>query len=51
MFELKLGWDDYPEEPLPSDGTVLHALERLLPFVARHGGFRFATTNVPGVTR
>jgi hypothetical protein len=50
MFDLKLGWDDYPQEPLPTDGTILHALERLLPFAARHAGYRFATTSVPGVT-
>jgi glycosyltransferase involved in cell wall biosynthesis len=50
LFDLKLGWDDYPQEPLPYDGTVLHALERLLPFVAHHAGYRFATTHVPGVT-
>jgi glycosyltransferase involved in cell wall biosynthesis len=50
LFDLKLGWDDYPPEPLAYDGTILHALERLLPFVARHAGYRFATTHVPGVT-
>jgi glycosyltransferase involved in cell wall biosynthesis len=50
LFGLKLRWDDYPEEPLPYDGTILHALERLLPFVARHAGYRFATTHVAGVT-
>lgn len=50
LFALKLRWDDYPPEPVPYDGTILHALERLLPFVARHAGYRFATTHVPGVT-
>jgi glycosyltransferase involved in cell wall biosynthesis len=50
LFDLKLGWDDYPPEPIPYDGTVLHALERLLPFVAHYAGYRFATTHVPGVT-
>ena len=50
LFGLKLEWQDYPEEPLPVDGTILHALERLLPFAAVHTGFRYATTHVPGVT-
>ena len=50
MFQLKLDWGDYPEEPLPIDGTMVHALERLLPFAAGHAGFRYATTHVPGVT-
>ena len=50
LCELKLGWGDYPEEPVPPDGTLLHALERLLPFAAQHAGYRYATTHVPHVT-
>jgi glycosyltransferase involved in cell wall biosynthesis len=50
LFDLKLGWSDYPEEPLPNDGTILHALERLLPFAAQHAGYRLAVTHIPGVT-
>jgi glycosyltransferase involved in cell wall biosynthesis len=50
MFDLKLDWHDYPEEPIPIDGTILHALERLLPFAVRHSGFRVATTSIPGAT-
>jgi Rhamnan synthesis protein F len=51
LFALGLGWDDYPREPAANDGTILNAIERLLPFVAAHAGYRFATTYVPGVTR
>jgi glycosyltransferase involved in cell wall biosynthesis len=51
LFDLRLRWDDYPEEPIPLDGTVMHALERLLPFAARHVGYGYATTHIPGVTR
>jgi lipopolysaccharide biosynthesis protein len=50
LFELKLRWEDYPEEPLPEDGTILHAVERLLPFATRQAGYGCATTHVPGVT-
>lgn len=50
-FDLGLDWCDYPPEPLPYDGTVLHAIERLLPFVAVATGLRCAVTCVPGVTR
>jgi lipopolysaccharide biosynthesis protein len=50
LFGLNLGWDDYPEEPVPIDGTILHALERLLPFVANHAGYQYATTYIPGMT-
>ncbi|HXW30544.1 MAG TPA: rhamnan synthesis F family protein [Xanthobacteraceae bacterium] len=48
LFALELDWDDYPPEPVARDGTILHAIERLLPFVARHAGYRFAETHVPG---
>jgi lipopolysaccharide biosynthesis protein len=44
-------WEDFPEEPLPYDGTVLHALERLLPFVAKKMGYQVSMTHVPGMTR
>jgi len=51
LFGLGLGWEDYPAEPLPYDGSKLHALERLLPLVAASQGFRSVMTNVAGVTR
>ncbi len=44
-------WEDFPDEPLPYDGTVLHAIERLLPFVAKKMGYHVSMTHVPGVTR
>jgi glycosyltransferase involved in cell wall biosynthesis/ubiquinone/menaquinone biosynthesis C-methylase UbiE len=51
LFERKLDWQDYPTEPLPYDGTILHAIERLLPLVAAKQGFRLVLTNVKGITR
>ena len=42
--------EDDPEEPVPDDGTMLHALERLIPLAAETSGFTFATQHVPGVT-
>ena len=51
LFDLRLGWNDYPKEPVPYDGTILHALERLLSFAVQHAGYRFAMTHVPGMTR
>lgn len=50
LFKLNLDWSSYPKEPAPIDGTILHALERMLPFCAQHAGYRYATTHVPGVT-
>lgn len=51
LFDLGLGWDDYPEEPVPHDGTILHALERLVPVVVESRGFRVAVTHIPGIGR
>ena len=51
LFDLGLDWQDYPEEPLPYDGSMLHALERLLPLVAGKQSARIVLTNVVGVTR
>ena len=51
LFDLGLTWDDYPEEPVPYDGSLLHAIERILPFVVESAGFRNAVTYVAGVTR
>jgi len=51
IFNLGLDWQDYPAEPLPYDGSILHALERLLSLVASSQGFRLALTNVTGITR
>jgi len=51
LFALGFEWEDYPREPAANDGTILNAIERLLPFVAAHAGYRFATTHIPGVTR
>ena len=51
LLELELDWDDYPEEPLANDGTILHALERLLAFAAQKQGFTYATVHIPGITR
>ena len=51
LLALGLDWPDYPAEPLPYDGSMLHALERILPFVVGKQGQRVVLTNVPGVTR
>jgi glycosyltransferase involved in cell wall biosynthesis len=51
MFELGLDWQDYPVEPLPYDGSLLHGLERLFGLAASQAGFSIFNTNVHGVTR
>jgi lipopolysaccharide biosynthesis protein len=44
-------WEDYPEEPLPYDGTMLHAIERLLPSIVEDMGYKWSMTHVAGVYR
>ncbi|MFC5526994.1 rhamnan synthesis F family protein [Rhodanobacter ginsengisoli] len=51
FFDLRLDWQDYPAEPLPYDGSMLHAIERMLPLVAEKQARRIVLTNVVGVTR
>ncbi len=51
LFDMNWTWDMYPEEPLPYDGSVLHAIERLIPVVVAKQGFTQAVTYIPGITR
>lgn len=51
LFNLKLDWSDYPEEPLPYDGSILHAIERILPLVVESQNMTCAVTHIPGVNR
>jgi lipopolysaccharide biosynthesis protein len=51
LIELKLQHQDYPKEPVPDDGTILHAIERIIPTIVQHQGYKYATTYVAGVTR
>ena len=44
LLRLRITPDEYPPEPLPIDGTILHALERLLPLVVEQAGYHYATT-------
>ena len=34
LFDYKWTYESFQDEPLPSDGTISHAVERILPFVA-----------------
>lgn len=39
LFDLNLNYEDFPPEPLPLDGTIGHALERIYGHVAASQGF------------
>tara|TARA_R110000868_G_scaffold237132_1_gene491195 strand:- start:18376 stop:21831 length:3456 start_codon:yes stop_codon:yes gene_type:complete len=55
LFERFLGlgfdWDSYPSEPLPDDGTELHAVERLFGALPQMEKMKTAVLNVVGTTR
>jgi lipopolysaccharide biosynthesis protein len=43
LWRRGFGATDFPDEPLPNDGTILHALERALPSVCEAAGYTWAT--------
>lgn len=51
LFDMPLLTEEIPSEPVPIDGTILHALERIIPFAVEKAGFHYATTHVDGVWR
>jgi lipopolysaccharide biosynthesis protein len=51
FVHLDLAWGDYPPEPLPMDGTMLHAIERLFGVAPAAMDMTCAVTNVRGLTR
>ena len=51
LFDLRLGWDDYPPEPVEENATMLHAIERMFCIVAERTGYRVAASHVAGFPR
>lgn len=39
LFDKGWEYDDFPDEPIADDGTILHAIERIYPFSAQSAGF------------
>lgn len=50
LFDAGLDWEDYPEEPLDEDGTILHAMERLLPSVCEATKHHWKTIYIRGMS-
>ena len=44
LFDLNLSWYDYPKEPIETDGTILHVIERVLPIISAARGFESVVT-------
>ena len=51
LLNLGIKWNEYPEEPIGYDGTLLHAIERLLPLICENQGFTTRQTYVEGIYR
>lgn len=51
LYNLGLQWKDYPEEPVGYDGTMLHAIERLIPQVCLNQGMHYGVSHTPGLNR
>lgn len=39
LFLINWKYDDFDQEPLPDDGTISHAIERILPYVSQDAGY------------
>jgi len=49
LWALGLGLQDFPTEPAPYDGTILHAIERMLPAVCEATGHGWCTVHCEGL--
>ena len=45
LLNAGLEYHDFQEEPIPSDGTIAHVIERLFAYVARLNGYNFIELN------
>lgn len=43
LFDQKWLYTDFPEEPMPIDGTISHAIEKILGYVAQDAGYQTGT--------
>jgi rhamnosyltransferase len=39
LFDVNWKYKDFPVEPNANDGTILHSIERIYPFVVQHEGY------------
>ncbi len=43
LFDVNWSYEDFQEEPLPIDGTLSHAIERIIGYVAQDAGYKTGT--------
>lgn len=51
LFKADLQKEDVPEEPVPYDGTILHAIERLTPLLVKASGYSVMSVHGQGLRR
>ena len=51
LYDIGYQWEDYPSEPIGYDGTMLHAIERLIPIIAERAGYTYQLTHIKGISR
>ena len=47
LWERKWSYEDFHQEPMPYDGTISHAIERILPMIAQEAGYYTAQIMCP----
>ena len=45
LIKYNWKWSDFPSEPIPYDGTILHAIERITPIICNEAGYQWATVH------
>lgn len=43
IFDLNWKYEDFMEEPMPNEGTISHAVEKILGYVAQDAGYKTGT--------
>lgn len=43
LLDEEWTYEDFPNEPLANDGTISHALERIIPYIAQYRGYLTGT--------
>lgn len=43
LLDYPWKYEDFPEEPVPNDGTINHAVERIFAYVAQDAGYKTGT--------
>lgn len=43
LLDYEWTYDDFSEEPMPKDGTISHAIERIFPYIVQDAGYKTKT--------